>query len=218
MALVDEGGVVIARARIDTGATGFSNLLALIGEHGGSIQDTPVALETDKNLLVVALSEAGFTVYPINPRAVARYRERHGQAGGKSDPPGDAAVLAHILRTDQHMHRALPVVSEQGRAVKVLARQHQEAIWALHQAISRLRSALLEFLSTSSASISESEASCRFDRSGGGAHPPGSGLEAHPRTRGGSVEEVRAWQPPPRVGRADPCRPESTGAAATCAR
>ncbi|MCV7153932.1 IS110 family transposase [Mycolicibacterium pyrenivorans] len=144
VALVDEGGVVIARARIDTGATGFSNLLALIGEHGGSIQDTPVALETDKNLLVVALSEAGFTVYPINPRAVARYRERHGQAGGKSDP-GDAAVLAHILRTDQHMHRALPVVSEQGRAVKVLARQHQEAIWALHQAISRLRSALLEF-------------------------------------------------------------------------
>lgn len=144
MALVNKDGVVVARARIDTGATGFSKLLALIAEHGGSIEDTPVAVETDKNLLVVALSEAGIAVYPINPRAVARYRERHGQAGGKSDP-GDAAVLAHILRTDRHMHRGLPVVSEQGRAVKVLARQHQEAIWALHQAVSRLRSALLEF-------------------------------------------------------------------------
>ena len=31
----------------------------------------------------------------INPRAVARYRERYGQAGGKSDP-GDAVVLADI--------------------------------------------------------------------------------------------------------------------------
>ena len=132
------------RSRIETGATGFNNLLALIAEHGGSAEDTPIALETDKNLLVVALAEAGFTVYPINPRAVARYRERHGQAGGKSDP-GDAAVLAHILRTDRHLHRPLPAVSEQGRAVKALARQHQEAIWALHQTVSRLRSVLLEF-------------------------------------------------------------------------
>ena len=43
------------------------------------------------------------------------------------------------------MHRRLPDVSEQGRAVKALARQHQEAIWALHQTVSRLRSVLLEF-------------------------------------------------------------------------
>jgi hypothetical protein len=90
VALVDGDGVVVARARIDTGATGFNKLLALIAEHEGSAQDTPVSIETDKNLLVVALVEAGFTVYPINPRAVARYRERYGQAGGKSDP-GDAA-------------------------------------------------------------------------------------------------------------------------------
>ena len=144
VALVDDDGVVVARSRINTGATGFSALLTLIAEHQGSAEDTPVAIETDKNLLVVALAEAGFTVYPINPRAVARYRERHGQAGGKSDP-GDAAVLAHILRTDRHLHRPLPAVSEGARAVKALARQHQEAIWALHQTISRLRSVLLEF-------------------------------------------------------------------------
>lgn len=75
---------------------------------------------------------------------MARSRERHGQAGSKSDP-GDAAVLAHILRTDRHLHRALPAISEGGRAVKVLARQHQEAIWALHQSVNRLRSSLLEF-------------------------------------------------------------------------
>src|SRR6185295_9728141 len=54
-------------------------------------------------------------------------------------------VLAHILRTDRHLHRPLPAVSEEGRAVKALARQHQEAIWALHQTVSRLRSVLLEF-------------------------------------------------------------------------
>jgi transposase len=144
VALLDEQGLQLACARIDTGATGFNALLGLIAEHGGSPGDTPIAIETDKNLLVTALAEAGFTVYPINPRAVARYRERHGQAGGKSDR-GDAVVLADILRTDRHRHRPLPAISEQGRAVKALARQHQEAIWALNQTVSRLRSVLLEF-------------------------------------------------------------------------
>lgn len=144
VALADTEGRTLARARITSDAAGFSTLLELIAEHGGCLEETPVAIETDKNLLVVALVGAGFTVYPINPRAVARYRERHGQAGGKSDP-GDAAILANVLRTDKHMHRPLPAVSEQASAVKALARQHQEAIWALNQTVSRLRSVLLEF-------------------------------------------------------------------------
>jgi transposase len=144
VALVDEDGRVVGKARIDTGASGFVELLALISEHGGSPEETAVAIETDKNLIVVALVQAGFRVYPINPRAAARYRERHHQAGAKSDP-GDAKVLANILRTDRHCHRRLPAITEQGRAVKALARQHQEAIWALNQTVSRLRSVLLEF-------------------------------------------------------------------------
>jgi hypothetical protein len=144
VALIDEHGVVVTHRRIDTATAGFSDLLTLIAEHGGGVDDTAIAVETDKNLIVVALVEAGFTVYPINPRAVARYRERYGQAGGKSDP-GDAAVLAHILRTDRHMHRRLPTNTNQAGAIKVLARQHQEAIWALQQTVSRLRSVLLDF-------------------------------------------------------------------------
>lgn len=144
VALMDQDGIIVARARIDTGAAGFVELLNVIASNGGTATETPVAIETDKNLLVVALADAGFTVYPINPRAVARYRDRHGQAGGKSDP-GDAAILANILRTDKDAHRTLPATTEHARAVKALARQHQEALWALHQTISRLRSVFLEF-------------------------------------------------------------------------
>jgi hypothetical protein len=54
-------------------------------------------------------------------------------------------VLADILGTDRHLHRPLPASIEQAMAIKALARQHQEAIWALHQTVSRLRSVLLEF-------------------------------------------------------------------------
>lgn len=144
VAVVADDGTVVAKRRIDTGATGFGELMALIAEHDQDPAAVPVAIETDKGLLVVALQAAGFEVYAINPRAAARYRERHAQAGGKSDP-GDAIVLASILRTDRHLHRPLPRSSERAAAVKVLARQHQEAIWARQQAVNRLRSLLMEF-------------------------------------------------------------------------
>jgi len=144
IALVDCDGQRLANQRIDTGVTGFGALMALLADHVEDPSRVAVAIETEKGLLVAALRAAGFTVYAINPRAVARYRERYAQAGGKSDP-GDAVVLADILRTDQHLHRALPAVSELGAAVKVLARQHQEAIWARQVAVNRLRSLLVEF-------------------------------------------------------------------------
>jgi hypothetical protein len=149
VALVDDTGQTVAKKRIDTGLNGFTELLALIAEHGGEPDTVPVAVETDKNLIVRALLAAGFTVYPINPRAAARYRERHGQAGEKSDP-GDAIVLAHILRTDCHQHRPMPNTSATALAVKALARQHQEAIWARQHTVNRLRSVLLEYYPTPS--------------------------------------------------------------------
>ncbi len=144
VAVLDAGGQVLGRRKIDTGVTGFGELMSLLAEHTDDPRSVPVAIETDKNLIVVALQAAGLTVFPINPRAVARYRERHGQSGKKSDP-GDAALLADVLRTDGHQHRPLPTISNAGLAVKALARQHQEAIWALHQTNNRLRSVLLEF-------------------------------------------------------------------------
>lgn len=144
VALVDSDGGRVAKLRIDTGLTGFTDLMTLLAEHTDDPTGVPVAIETDKVLLVAALRAAGFAVYAINPRAVARYRERSAQAGGKSDP-GDAVVLAGVLRTDRHLHRQLPAITEQGLAVKVLARQHQEAIWARQAAVSRLRSLLIEY-------------------------------------------------------------------------
>ncbi|MBN9619076.1 MAG: transposase, partial [Actinobacteria bacterium] len=144
VAVLDDAGAVVARRRIDTGVTGFGELMSMLADHAEDPTLVPVAIETDKNLIVVALQAAGLTVFAINPRAVARYRERHGQSGKKSDP-GDAALLADVLRTDRHQHRQLPQISPAGLAVKALARQHQEAIWALHLTTSRLRSVLLEF-------------------------------------------------------------------------
>ena len=72
VALVDENGTVVAKKRVSADLSGFTELLELIAEHGGDPSGTPVAIETDKNLFVVALAAAGFTVFPINPKALAR--------------------------------------------------------------------------------------------------------------------------------------------------
>lgn len=144
VALVNAEGERVAKLRIDTGLTGFTELMTPLAEHTDDPAGVSVAIETDKVLIVTALRAAGLDVYAINPRAVARHRERWGQAGGKSDR-GDALVLANVLRTDRHLHRRLPAISEAGRAVKVLARQHQEAIWVRQATVSRLRSLLIEY-------------------------------------------------------------------------
>src|SRR3954470_1618624 len=81
-----------------------------------------------RGLLVAALRAAGRPVYPINPLAVARYRERTSVSGKKSDHL-DAMALANILRTDAHLHRMLPEDSDLARSVSVLARAHQDAVW-----------------------------------------------------------------------------------------
>ncbi|MGV9867142.1 hypothetical protein [Rhodococcus koreensis] len=51
VALADDTGQIVARARINTSATGFNVILRLIAENGGAQGEIPIAIETDKNLL-----------------------------------------------------------------------------------------------------------------------------------------------------------------------
>ena len=74
----------------------------------------------------------------------ARYRERHSTSGAKSDP-GDAHVLAEIVRTDRDHHRPVAGDSEQAEVVKTLARTHQTMIWTRQRQTNQLRSMLREF-------------------------------------------------------------------------
>jgi transposase len=145
IALVDPDGQLLARRRIDDDTSGLAALLGLLAEHGDSAEDPiPVAIETPRGLLTACLRATGRQVYPINPMAVARYRDRHSVAGRKSDH-GDAIVLANILRTDSHAHRPLPADSELARAIAVLARAQQDAVWSRTTAHNKLRSHLREY-------------------------------------------------------------------------
>src|ERR1700759_4967363 len=145
IALVDRDGQLLARRRIGDDPAGLAQLLALLADHGGSA-DAPVrvAIEPPRGLLVACLRATSRKIYPVNPMAVARYRDRHSVAGRKSDH-GDAVVLANVLRTDLHAHRPLPADSELAQAIAVLARAQQDAVWDRTTAHNKLRSHLREY-------------------------------------------------------------------------
>jgi transposase len=145
VAVVDTNGHLVAKQRISDDATGFGHLLELLTEAGDNPDEPmPVAIETARGLLVACLRATGRPVYAINPMAVARYRQRHAVSGKKSDH-ADALVLANILRTDLAAHRPLPADSELVRAIAVLARAQQDAVWDRTQAHNKLRSLLREY-------------------------------------------------------------------------
>jgi transposase len=142
--LIDEAGQRLAFRRLPEGLTGIGQLHELLAAHAEEPQQAVIGIETDRGPWVGALSAAGYQVYAINPLAVARYRERHQVSGAKSDA-GDAKVLADLVRTDRHNHRPIAGDSPQVEAIKVLARGHQNLIWARTRHTNALRSALREY-------------------------------------------------------------------------
>jgi transposase len=152
--VVDAEGARLAARRITEGIEGVASLHALLADHAERPADVVIGIETDRGLLVGALVAAGYDVRAINPLSAARYRERHTTSRAKSDR-GDAFVLAHIVRTDRHLHRPVAADSELLEAIKVLARSHQSLIWTRRRQLNALRSALREFYPGALAAFSE---------------------------------------------------------------
>ncbi len=145
--LVDESGRRLARRRLPEGVDGLAALHALIADHldeDAEPAEVVVGIETDRGPWVAALIAAGYTIYAVNPLQVARYRERHGTAGAKSDS-GDAHVLAELVRLDRAHHRPVAGDSALAEHVKLLTRTHQSLIWSRQRQTNALRSMLREF-------------------------------------------------------------------------
>ncbi|WP_204903370.1 IS110 family transposase [Mycobacterium riyadhense] len=142
--LMDEAGARLAATRLPEGLTGIGQFHELLAEHADDPGEVIIGIETDRGMWVGALVAAGYQVYAVNPRSVARYRDRHGVSGAKSDA-ADAKLLADLVRTDRHNHRPLSADSSQGDAIQVLARAHQGLIWTRARQSATLRANLLQY-------------------------------------------------------------------------
>jgi transposase len=145
--VMDGSGRRLAKARLPEGVTGMARLHTMIGELAGDETDAVevlVGIDTARGPWVAALVAAGYTVLAVNPLQAARFRDRLGVSGAKSDP-GDAHVLADMVRT--HSHELRPVAGDTPavEAVKVVTRTHKTLIWERTRHTQRLRHALRDY-------------------------------------------------------------------------
>ncbi len=141
--VLDEAGTVRARFTVAHTAAGIGDLRRQLAAFGPPAA-LPVAIERPSGLLVDALVEAGHPVVPIHPNALKASRPRYSAAQGKSDP-GDAFILADLLRTDGHRFHALRPDSDETRALRALVRTRDDLVAERIALANQLRALLESF-------------------------------------------------------------------------
>jgi transposase len=102
------------------------------------------AIEKPAGRIVDFLLDHGVTVYPVNPKAVDRVRDRFRMSQSKSDG-FDAYVLAEFVRTDHAHLRPLRPNSAQGEELKLLTRDQQRLVHQNTRLLHQLKVTLKEY-------------------------------------------------------------------------
>jgi transposase len=203
----DGTGRRLARARLPEGVAGIARLHELIAgvvAEEAEPGQVAIGIETDRGPWVAALVAAGYRVFAINPRQVARYRERRGTSGAKSDA-ADAHTLADMVRTDAHQLRPVAGDSALAEGVKVLTRAHQNLIWDRHRQMLRLRAALREFFPAALEAFEDLTAVDTLELLGAAPDPRGGGGALAQRRSPGRSHGPGAVTSPAQQRRSRPC-------------
>jgi transposase len=141
--VIDAAGRGLDRFEVGHSREGLAALIARLSKHGPA-RALPIALERPSGLLVDTLVEAGFVVTPIHPNVVKACRPRYRAVAAKSDP-GDAFILADILRTDGHRLRPLQPQSDAIKALRGLVRGRDDLVQARVALVNQLTALLASF-------------------------------------------------------------------------
>jgi len=143
--VLDREGQIILDLQISHTADGWRLLRKrLIQLAGSELSRVAAAIETTCGPAVEQLLELGCTVYPINPKAAQRYRDRKAPSGVKTDHL-DALSFADALRTDGHAWRLLKPQDPRVQELRLLCRDEIDLIGQRTAFINQLRGALKEY-------------------------------------------------------------------------
>lgn len=142
--VIDDRGAICDRFEVTHDAAGLRELIACLRRFAPEPAQLPVAIERPSGLVVDALVEAGFAVFPIHPNVVKATRPRYRSHSAKSDA-SDAYLLADLLRTDGARFRPLQQQSDAIRALRALVRGRDDLVAARVQLANQLRSLLDSF-------------------------------------------------------------------------
>ena len=123
----DFQGNKVAEMKVAQTPEGMSEFSRWLHERRAQGIELWASIEKPEGRIVDFLLDDGVVVYPINPKAVDRARDRFRMSGAKSDL-FDSYVLSEFLRTDHGHLRALQPNSEQAQELIMLTRDYLRLI------------------------------------------------------------------------------------------
>lgn len=121
--VIDEAGSKIREMKVVEGVEEMAKFGRWLDERRGEGIELWASIEKPEGRIVDFLLDHGVIVYPVNPKALDRVRDRYRMSHSKSDA-FDAYVLADFLRTDHGHLKALVPSSVAAQELKILTRDH----------------------------------------------------------------------------------------------
>lgn len=138
--VVDREGRIVEDFRIEETAEGWEQFAEKLRPYPG----LAVAIETSSGAVVERLLAAGCDVFPVNPKAAKRYRERKAPSGLKTDRL-DAWSLADALRMEGSTWRQLQPDDPLTVELRLLCRDEIGLIEQRTALVNQLRATLREY-------------------------------------------------------------------------
>ena len=138
--VVDRSGAIVADFQFPHTAAGW----AQFDQRMEKLGRCPMTLETSSGPAVDQLLQRDYPLYPLNPKAAARYRERKSPSGNKTDRQ-DAWSMADALRTDGQGWLQLLAQDETTATLRLLCRDESALIEQRTALVNQLQAALLDY-------------------------------------------------------------------------
>ena len=142
---VDPAGKVSLRLGFPNTAEGWAEFRQkLLDCVGADLAVAAVTIETSHGWAVERLLDMGCHVYPVNPKAAERFRDRKAPSGAKDDDR-DAYSLADALRTDGENWRRLHPDDALTQELRLVCRDEVSLIHQRTALACKLQQALYEY-------------------------------------------------------------------------
>jgi transposase len=138
--VVDRQGTIVAGFQFKHSLDGWK-------EFGDKIKSYPalaLAIETSQGAAIDQLLQCECAVYPLNPLAAKRYRDRKSPSGNKTDQ-ADAWAFADALRVDGHGWTPLQPMDPLTQQLRLLCRDEMQLIEQRTGLVNQLQQALIEY-------------------------------------------------------------------------
>ena len=157
LCVVDPVGKVVLEMSIDDTPEAWADVRARIAALKASDASPAIvgfAIETSSGPAVERLLEADWPVFPLNPKAAERFRDRKAPSGSKNDRL-DAYCFADALRTDGHGWRQLRPQDPLTYELRLLCRDEITLIGQRTALVNQLQAALVEYYPTALAAFDD---------------------------------------------------------------